>query len=306
MTEINATRALEMQHELLTFMESPQGLLYLATIACIPNSEASGLQHEQVAMLRNGPTYFVVGDMLALARHAAETIPALPLKPSDLITPSGVCLFDKALALKDLHDKTITLIGFCWHPAQFTDGTTGIVWNFLSDTQDPRDYHMVKQREKGLRFLIRLLPLVIHFEKFGVVPATATETAAGTGCSVDKAKETLTVLRHMPLCLFILMGQTITSTTTEKPQRSTRRRLARAKSPLKDFSVKVVRLRRLKTRLPTGETKTVEWSHRWVVNGHWRIQPTKNGPKRIWIMPFIKGAADLPLKLKETIYILER
>ncbi len=299
--------ALEAQHELFAFTQSRKGFQYLQAFLNIPESFASQLQRSQVAMLRGGPTYFVASDMLALARHAAASMPALPLSAKDFISPSGVVIFEKAVIVEDIKGKDTTLAGFCWYPSRHANGNMGVVWNFLSDTQDNRDYYMRKQREEGIRIEARLLPLAIRFEGFGETPATPAETAEAAGGGVEKAEETITLLRLMPLCLFLLMGQTITETTTERPQRQTRRRLARLKSPLADTMIKVVKLRRIKARLETGgEPKVVDWSHRWVVNGHWRMQPTKDGPKRIWIMPFVKGAEHLPLKLKETVYVLER
>ena len=70
--------------------------------------------------------------------------------------------------------------------------------------------------------------------------------------------------------------------------------------------VKVIRLRHVTHKSPSGESQPVDWSHRWVVNGHWRMQPTKTGVKRIWIMPHVKGPDDKPLVLKETVFVLDR
>lgn len=49
----------------------------------------------------------------------------------------------------------------------------------------------------------------------------------------------------------------------------------------------------------------VAWSHRWMVRGHWRLQPC--GPRRsqrrlIWIDPFIKGPSDKPLDVRPTVW----
>jgi len=52
-------------------------------------------------------------------------------------------------------------------------------------------------------------------------------------------------------------------------------------------------------------TGTVEWSHRWMVRGHWRLQPY--GPQRTlrraqWIDPYVKGPEDKPLDVRPTIW----
>lgn len=54
-----------------------------------------------------------------------------------------------------------------------------------------------------------------------------------------------------------------------------------------------------------GNTGSVEWSRRWMVRGHWRLQP--HGPERslrkaIWIDPHVKGPEDKPLDVRETIW----
>jgi len=50
---------------------------------------------------------------------------------------------------------------------------------------------------------------------------------------------------------------------------------------------------------------TVEWQRRWMVRGHWRLQPY--GPERKlrrtqWIDPYVKGPEDKPLDVRPTIW----
>lgn len=52
-------------------------------------------------------------------------------------------------------------------------------------------------------------------------------------------------------------------------------------------------------------TGTVAWQRRWMVRGHWRLQP--HGPGRLqrkplWIDPYVKGPEDKPLDVRETIW----
>lgn len=50
---------------------------------------------------------------------------------------------------------------------------------------------------------------------------------------------------------------------------------------------------------------TVEWSHRWMVRGHWRDQPCGpgNSLRRLtWIDPHVKGPSDKPLDVRSTIW----
>lgn len=53
---------------------------------------------------------------------------------------------------------------------------------------------------------------------------------------------------------------------------------------------------------PTG---SVAWQRRWMVRGHWRLQP--HGPGRLlrkplWIDPYVKGPEDKPLDVRPTIW----
>jgi len=55
----------------------------------------------------------------------------------------------------------------------------------------------------------------------------------------------------------------------------------------------------------SSESSSIEWSHRWMVRGHWRLQPY--GPQRSkrrlqWIDPFVKGPEDKPLDVRPTIW----
>lgn len=86
------------------------------------------------------------------------------------------------------------------------------------------------------------------------------------------------------------------------PQRNT------AGSTRKRPEVRVITLRRPAGEKSTGESDR-EWKHRWMVRGHWRMQPW--GPKRervrpVWIAPHIKGPEDKPLIGGEKVYHLKR
>jgi len=53
----------------------------------------------------------------------------------------------------------------------------------------------------------------------------------------------------------------------------------------------------------------VDWTHRWIVDGHWRNQPYGVGQslRRLqWIAPFIKGPEDAPLVIKDKVHAWTR
>lgn len=94
--------------------------------------------------------------------------------------------------------------------------------------------------------------------------------------------------------------------------RTTRKRAKRAKTQPQD--VTYVKLRKLEEKPwnPTlGEDglPTREYSHRWVVSGHWRQQPC--GPRLsrrrpVYIAPHIAGPPDKPLVYKQRIWKVDR
>lgn len=105
--------------------------------------------------------------------------------------------------------------------------------------------------------------------------------------------------------VFTMMGQTLASVEDAQIERGTRKRMMRKKIPGR---VTVIALRRKSGAHADPESRgLVQWQHRWVVRGHWRRQPYKDGStKLIWINAFIKGPEDKPFKQTEKVYVLKR
>lgn len=99
------------------------------------------------------------------------------------------------------------------------------------------------------------------------------------------------------------------SLTTIGPARQERRRAERVGHP-RPSDVILITLRR--PQRSTGEDHSDEhrqWSHRWWVSGHWRLQPC--GPNSVnrrptWISNHVKGPPDLPLVAKQHVYDVKR
>lgn len=105
------------------------------------------------------------------------------------------------------------------------------------------------------------------------------------------------------------LRQRVVVSTLGPIERHRRKQIAREHDAVVS-DVKVVQLRRTETRETLDATTAVDhidWSCRWIVNGHWRNQPYKEGSKLIYIMPFVKGPADKPLKVPtHTVYAVNR
>ncbi len=95
----------------------------------------------------------------------------------------------------------------------------------------------------------------------------------------------------------VFIEQRLLAASAQRAERHAAKRLVRegwTHEPL----IRVVELRRKAAQSkPSEDPKTVEWTHQWVVSGHWRQQPYPSlgivQPK--WIMPYVKGPEDKPL-----------
>jgi hypothetical protein len=98
--------------------------------------------------------------------------------------------------------------------------------------------------------------------------------------------------------MLLFMDQRILVSAQHEAERHTRKRVQRQgyeHVPL----VRVIELRRRQGRpAPKGEHETIAWAHQWIVSGHWRQQwyPSLNANQPRWIMPYVKGPEDKPLK----------
>lgn len=106
--------------------------------------------------------------------------------------------------------------------------------------------------------------------------------------------------------LMVMANQRISETSSELLPRPMRRRGVAAPS---EGAVRVVHLRR-RTKESDGEQDVidVDWSHRWVVRGHWRQQwyPSRNVHEPIFVSPYVKGPEDKPLVIKNIRYAVDQ
>lgn len=119
----------------------------------------------------------------------------------------------------------------------------------------------------------------------------------------------LSLLRFI-LAASVWLDQRILALGSGHIERHRRKQLAREYNAPLTSDVKVVQLRRFESeaRAAGADHETIEWSCRWIVNGHWRNQPYAGGERKlIYIMPFVKGPEDKPLKVPtHTVYQVNR
>lgn len=124
----------------------------------------------------------------------------------------------------------------------------------------------------------------------------------------DQSPNHMHIWRVM-LTLWMMLQQRIAVKEPREPNRAQRRRVQKeGGEPL--ATVTVIRLRR--PSLPSGAEDTAhpgrEWTHRWMVDGHWRNQylPSVDAHRQTWIAPYIKGPDDKPVVMKDRIYTFVR
>jgi hypothetical protein len=105
--------------------------------------------------------------------------------------------------------------------------------------------------------------------------------------------------------LWALMGQRVAHTEPVPLQRPLRRHAERNGIVPR---VVTIHLRRDDKQSSEPGSGDVDYSHRWVVRGHWRHYRDDNGnvTKRTWIRPHVKGPEDKPLVVKQRVFRLDR
>jgi len=101
--------------------------------------------------------------------------------------------------------------------------------------------------------------------------------------------------------LFAFLRQKVVSFQDYSSPRATTRRFQRVvqtEAPL----VRVIQLRKREVRgRENGASEPYDWSHRWIVSGHWRKQwyPSRQRHEPLFIDSYVKGPDDKPLKVRK-------
>lgn len=97
-----------------------------------------------------------------------------------------------------------------------------------------------------------------------------------------------------------LMGNRIVTSDRQQALRAFRRDAMRA--GLDMGAPRIITLRRPNSQVADEErerTRDVEWTHRWIVSGHWRH--LADG-RQTWIGEYVKGPENLPLIVRERVW----
>ena len=279
------------QMELWQWWHSPQGKAYGDGFIADMNQKGKGyealsglLAEFEIRRLWKADPIYVAPEMQDLLDVAVQGFEPEALLPSDLLTNHGFVVFPKAFYVTDVNNLQIAWRAMAWDTYDFVWGDEGnsrpgIFITMYSHMDDPDDvgYHpLVHTYARTKWSLVHCAPWSFGME----IPEDA------------KAKMSLRQIQ----CFFRLTMQHITTHQQYRATRGTRRRAQRYKMPEKN--VTVIRLRRPKAHRE-GEPTPANYSHRFLVRGHWRNQwfPSLDTHRQIYIHDFIKGPEDKPLRI---------
>jgi len=274
------------------------------------------LYRTEASRLFSADPIFVSSEMCQLIEHAQEDFRPEPLYVSDLITPTGFVYYEKPFDVPDRWDVPTQIKAISWAPVLTKRGTedeqlAGLpvverseVLRILSEREQNRPddiagdgvaISLYREPHEGSSWPTPLLLLHVTPWWFGMTfdgnetDENGKPTGAGWWWKIIQV-----TLR--------LMQQRIAVQHHERPPRAQRRNAGRI-GWRPDQDVLVVRLRREYDRSHHEETgESANYSHRFIVGGHWRNQRYGSAGnhtyRQIYISDFIKGPEHLPLVIK--------
>lgn len=261
-------------------------------------------------------TYVIAKEMHEFALAASSTMPTFPLLESDPPSPIGFLWLEEPVPVTDRHGKTMMVKCYMWVTTDTVDMLIedqndrpiekGIWVAEFGDALDKRDDYYDEEHMELWREQTRFRHGMLHDGgcPWGMDPVLRIEQEFPG--FVD------TGMRFL-LTSWRMMQEPYIEDRAIMPSRHVLRRADRAMAKLperEDCAVRVVQLRRSseKREHHGGEPDKIEWSHRWIVRGHWRNQwypsESRHAPK--WIPPYVKGPEEAPLLEKDTVYLWNR
>jgi hypothetical protein len=328
---------------------SGSGLLHQKDEKRLPAEKIINVYLESLVSvgLSNTPCYFVKDEMTDLIMFASNKLDDTDLFDANLVPSNkGFVYFEKPIELRDVRGRLLLGNVLVWEKALLSnkEGKEGIVVTIYNDVnRTPDDVAITlldkdnqnKNSQRNLQIVGRFHWIhslsFVHGDVVGELDKKPDEEEIAEMRNMifneqgnelieldDEAWEKYkqekitpyTNIKRLIYTYFLIMSQTLTAKTPERGDRAQKRRQERENLP---SEVLVIQFRKTRyTSAEGGEERNVNWSHRWIVGGHWRWQPYKDPAsggeikKRIWISPYVKGPDDKPLKAKERVYVLAK
>lgn len=287
------SRALEFRLDLLEDLKGPH-----STIPKKYRGGPSGSGESIVQALEYGDTYYWAPEMDPLLNKAvASAMPETRWSQERLPSPLGFMYFEKPIGWKnDADGRWAALRWITWRLGIITipDGRYSVVnlaggWSggYLDARPVPAETAIVMGQWPEDYTYQRVVEVLLKW---------SVET------SLDPALSDLAciLIAGVFASVLALMDQRIATTTTQRADRATRRRLER-QGWRRDPLIKVIELRRrVAAQRRDGQVDPVDWSCRWLVGAHWHKFWVGSGDDRRleprFVLPYVKGPEGKPLK----------
>lgn len=257
----------------------------------------------EIDSVRAAQNFWVAPDMVSVVDAAFATMPDEDVLLEEPPAPKGFLLMGHPYTQRCSDPECgedHPFIGFHWRPAH----------RVL-----PANEHTDEQHDDGLFFTWlapttererRVMPTPFSPVNSGIFIPAGRPLNTSYSVEIGAMSPQSAALCKYARAMWTLMQQPLASTGEAQPYRALRRRLEKAGQP--PAPVTVVTLRRRKEAAHAGDGTPVDWSHRWVVRGHWRNQwhPRLKQHRAMWINEHVKGPDDKPLVVKDKVVVWNR
>lgn len=298
--------------------------------------------------VQSAATYHVSDDMVSLIEHAALKLANDDeYRVESAPTEFGFAILDRPLVVHDVWHNPMLVHAVAWGPMKVIrvrdegdsrqyaetgvierealtregnsvgDATLFIMWN-----------DVVREPDFYARKTLDIVGLRRYREKFGRWSLIGAELLKDGQCAGPRMIDPKLIDRDLKydgddgrapqpfvnsfrytMAMFELMNQTVVSTQRRPGAKTTQRRATRERMLSTEVSVVTLRRRSVPDPDRERETRHVNWSRRWVVDGHWhryRVGVGRRDIRRVWVDSYVKGPDDKPLITPRKIYDLRR
>jgi hypothetical protein len=296
-----AEAALDAQGQLHGWLHDARYLKYLAYIFGDDQDFTSKASRDMQTALREAECYGVSTDVVELLQVGVDTCPLWPLAPFDLPSPVGYVWFEEPYVVHDVHGRGTAVRSMLW----WTLDDSVVIVACTDPNSHLDDYHDVSPAGVWDQCFS-----AISTWNFGADADTTVSSSIITVANKPTKSESLrsSAQEWMQLCaaFWRFVQEPWIEHREVLPARPARRRADRAQI---SGGLHVVRLRAPEKSAPTASGDGHrEYSHRFMVRPHWRNQwyPSIEAHRPKFIPAYIKGPADKPLVVKDTVYLVDR
>lgn len=305
------------QTRLLHYSLSPLGRDYIEQMQGSLNAQHEPVDRQppgflnavQFQTLSNADPIYVSDEVTEIIDVARDSFKPEPIRHNDPFTQFGFMLFPRAICLPDSdeygEDAVLPVRAMSWMPViSEDDSERGCFWiSYYTHTDDDVRFgsagNTISQEQGDLLRSIAPLSLSHIFQwTFNDAPWERGDYTAATG-SVESANA-----RGLAQVTLAQVAWRIGQQFVRGAQQAPRQIWKDAKRKgIDKRAITIITLRRTSEgHQYETEGSGRELTVRHIVRGHWHTYHTKDGPRQLWIAPFIRGADHLPFKATERVF----